>query len=265
MSTIPAPLRQAVADREVARASRSGFENNPDREVARASRSGNENNPDRDGLATGLDPASLAITSGENLPHWTSDNVIYHVVFRLADSVPRSKREAWIRERESIAETALRADRKLTAEEEERIRFLYSERIEQFLDSGHGECLLRQPVIADLVAGALRYFEGQRYILHSWCVMPNHVHVIVQPLPGYDLSKIIHSWKSFTAHEINHRLGRTGDVWQHDAYNHIIRSAKEYSFQIAYVWENPDKAQLSSWHWRWVITRASRSGSENRK
>jgi REP element-mobilizing transposase RayT len=184
-------------------------------------------------------------------------------VFRLADSVPQSKREAWIRERESIAETALRADRELTAEEEERIRFLYSERIEQFLDSGHGECLLRQPAIADLVAGALRHFEGQRYILHSWCVMPNHVHVIVQPLPGHDLSKIIHSWKSFTAHEINHRLGRTGDVWQHDAYNHIIRSAKEYSFQIAYVWENPDKAQLPSWHWRWVITRASRSGFEN--
>ena len=230
--------------------------------VAGASGSGFEKEPDRDGLATvgGLDPASLVITSGEHLPHWTCNHAVYHVAFRLADSVPDAKREAWNRERESIAESAQRAGRELTAEEEKRSRFLYSERMEQFLDSGHGECLLRQPEIAELVAGALRHFEGQRYVLHAWCVMPNHVHVIVQPLSGHGLSKIIHSWKSFTAHEINHRLGRTGDVWQHDAYNHIIRSAREYSFQIAYVWENPDKAQLPSWGWRWVVTRASRSG-----
>jgi len=244
---------------EVARPSRSGKVTRPSRsgEVARPSRSGFAEEPDRDGLAT---LASLAIYSGENLPHWICDHAVYHVSFRLADSVPLSKREEWLREREHIAANAKRDNRALTAEEEDRIGFLYSERIEQFLDSGHGECLLKQPEIAELVAGAVQHFEGQRYTLYSWCVMPNHVHVIVEPLPGHDLSKIIHSWKSFTAHEINKRLRRTGDVWQHDAYNHIIRSEKEYRFQIAYVWENPDKAGLPDWKWRWVVTRPSRSG-----
>ncbi|WP_020505454.1 Eco57I restriction-modification methylase domain-containing protein [Lamprocystis purpurea] len=233
--------------------------------VARPSRSGSafSEEPDRDGLATtglsttGLDPSSLVIASGENLPHWTCDQAVYHVSFRLADSVPQAKREEWIAERERLAENAKRANRELTAEEEDRIRFLYSERIEKFLDTGHGDCLMNHPPIAELVAGALRHFDGQRYSLHAWCVMPNHVHVIVEPLPGHDLSNIIHSWKSFTAHEINKRLQRRGDVWQHDAYNHIIRSEKEYRFQIAYVWENPDKAGLTDWVARAVVARPS--------
>ncbi len=85
MSTIPAPLRQAVADREVARASRSGFENNPDWEVARASRSGFENNPDRDGLATvkAFDPC---MGSG----HFVVVLFERLVALRLAEEKPRS-------------------------------------------------------------------------------------------------------------------------------------------------------------------------------
>ena len=286
----PEPV-DTTRQEEVARPSRSGSPEPVDttrqvevatpEEVARPSRSGIRSTPDRDGLATPhstatshstatpASPAGIRITSGENLPHWTRDHSIYHIAFRLADSVPQSKREEWIREREAIADSAKRESRELTADEDERIRFLYSERIEKFLDSGHGECLLRQPDIADLVAAAIRHFDGQRYSLHAWCVMPNHVHVIVEPWPDHDLAKIIHSWKSFSAHEINKRLGRTGDVWQHDAYNHIIRSENEYRFQLAYVWENPDKAKLPNWKWRAIaeevatpeeVARPSRSG-----
>src|SRR4030067_3107786 len=100
--------------------------------------------------------------------------------------------------------------------------------------------------------------------------MPNHVHVIVEVARDKvastsrsgitpkktdrdGLSTIIHSWKSFTAHEANKRLNRKGDFWQHDAYNHIIRSEKEYRFQLNYVWENPDKAGLDRWQWRWKM------------
>ena len=81
--------------------------------------------------------------------------------------------------------------------------------------------------------------------------MPNHVHVIVEAMPDNDLSKIIHSWKSYTAHRANEILGLTGAFWQQDAYNLIIRSRKEYHFQIQYTWENPEKAGLQNWQWRW--------------
>jgi putative DNA methylase len=53
-------------------------------------------------------------------------------------------------------------------------------RIEEYLDAGHGACWLRRPEIAALVEGALRYFDGQRYRLLAWCVMPNHVHTLIR-------------------------------------------------------------------------------------
>lgn len=168
--------------------------------------------PSRSG--PGLDERTLSITSGEHVPHWSCEHAVYHVTFRLADSVPQSKRDEWIHERESIIKTAASLKRDLTDEEEKRIGYLYSERIEKYLDSGHGECLLAQTEIAELVANALKYFDGRRYALHAWCLMPNHVHVIVEPYKGRELSKIIHSWKSFTAHEANKRLSRSGDFWQ---------------------------------------------------
>ena len=214
--------------------------------------------PSRSGL--GLDEQTLAITEGENLPHWTCNNAIYHLSFRLADSVPQSKREEWLRERESIVENAKRMNRSLTEQEEKRVQFLYSERIEKYLDDGHGECCLAKPEIAAIVENALKHFDGERYRLHAWAIMPNHVHVVVEPVAGHELSKIIHSWKSFAAHEANKTLGRTGDFWQHDAYNHIIRNEKEYGFQVDYVYENPAKAGLRAWQWRWKISEPDRDG-----
>ena len=189
--------------------------------VARPSRSGS--------LHIGLDNQSLQTSEGENLPHWTCDNAIYHVSFRLADSVPNSRRNEWLAERNSIEENAKALGRELVEEEKKRLQFLYSERIEFFLDAGHGDCHLKKPEIAEIVAGALKHFDGERYHLHAWCVMPNHVHVIVEVArPSRSgitpketdrdgLATII----SFTAHEANKRLNRKGDFWQHDAYNHI--------------------------------------------
>ena len=107
--------------------------------------------------------------------------------------------------------------------------------------------------IAMLVANSLNHFDSIRYRLHAWCIMPNHVHVIVQPLPNYDLSTIIHSWKSFTAHKANKILGIDSAFWQKDAYNRIIRSRKEYNFHIQYTWNNPEKAGLQNWQWRWKL------------
>lgn len=84
--------------------------------------------------------------------------------------------------------------------------------------------------------------------------MPNHVHIIVEAMPDNDLSKIIHLWKSYTARKANEILGLTGAFWQRDAYNHIIRSKKEYYFQIQYTWENPKKAGLRNWQWGWKVS-----------
>lgn len=132
------------------------------------------------------------------------------------------------------------------------MRHLHSERVETYLDAGHGACWLRQPGIAQLVADAVRFFDGQRYQLHAWCVMPNHVHVILAPAAGHTLASVLHSWKSFTAKAANRQLGRTGAFWQEEYYDHLIRNADDYAHAVRYLTENPVKAGLPDWPWVWV-------------
>lgn len=120
-----------------------------------------------------------------------------------------------------------------------------------------GSCLLADPAMADLVEGALRHFHGQRYHLLAWCVMPNHVHVVFQPLGDHSPSDILHSWKSFTAHRINRILGRRGAVWERESFDHLVRSIEHLEKFIAYVEANPVEAGLcmSPGDWPWSSAR----------
>jgi REP element-mobilizing transposase RayT len=113
---------------------------------------------------------------------------------------------------------------------------------------------LKQPKIAGLVAGALRYFEGQRYELRSWVVMPNHVHVVVWPKPPETLSKVLHSWKSYTSSEANKLLSRVGNsLWQTESYDHLIRDDTDLARCCEYTTMNPVNARLcerpEDWKW----------------
>lgn len=79
--------------------------------------------------------------------------------------------------------------------------------------------------------------------------MPNHMYVVVQPSGGHDLSGILHSWKSFTAKEANRLLERTGEFWQKESYDRIVRAAGDLENTVRYVRENPRKAGLHNWRW----------------
>jgi valyl-tRNA synthetase len=184
---------------------------------------------------------------GHNLPHWTMQGATYAVTFRLADSLPSHILQTWRQERENIIRRAREQGRPLTAHEERELHRLHSTRIESFLDSGEGSCHLAKHEIASLVQEALLHFDGRRYDLIAWCIMPNHVHVIVRPFEGNDLADILHSWKSFTAKQANKLLGATGTFWQADYYDHIIRDEEDFRNQINYVLENPNKAGLQDW------------------
>jgi REP element-mobilizing transposase RayT len=183
---------------------------------------------------------------GANLPHWNCNNAIYHVCFRLVDSIPRSKQVKWEKEKQLLLNGGTAQNRPLNMNERKRLTFLFLKKIEACMDAGYGECLLRKSQVSEVVKDAIQYFNGRRYKLHAWCIMPNHVHVIVEPLVGHELSKIVHSWKSFTANQINRELNRTGQLWQHEPYDHIIRSEREYREQIEYVWNNPNKPGLTN-------------------
>jgi REP element-mobilizing transposase RayT len=126
-------------------------------------------------------------------------------------------------------------------------------RIEHLLDLGHGEALLRHPQHAEIVENALLHFDGSRYQLHAWSVMPNHAHVLFTPTPSLSLGKIVSSWKSYTAHQINQMAGREGQLWFEDYFDRFIRSEQHYRNAVAYIEANPVKARLCTRpeDWRW--------------
>ncbi len=196
------------------------------------------------------------------LPHVKREGASYFVTFRLADSLPREvllKLEADRAERLTRLNARQQAPRKVgTAIESEGcledIERAFRRQIERFLDTGCGQCWLRRADLADLVAGALRFFEGQRYRLDAWVIMPNHVHAIVWPLPNHTLSAIVQSWKGFTARKANLLLSRTGrSFWQPESFDHWIRNDAEHEQCCRYTRMNPVKAGLCGTpeDWRW--------------
>ena len=190
---------------------------------------------------------------GRYLPHWAKEGATYAVTFRLADAVPKEISEAWRIGRQSIVQCAQQQERPLTPHELMELQRLHSTKIEAFLDAGHGQCVLKDPQSAEVVQNALKHFDKERYDLVAWTIMPNHVHVILRPFPGQELSAIIHSWKSYTSKEINQRLGRHGSLWMDEYYDHLIRDEKDFRTQINYVLTNAEKAGLQDWPWQGVI------------
>ena len=187
------------------------------------------------------------------LPHLKVEGGTYFVTFRLDDSLPR---EVFIRLKRKAADAAAKLS--ATGTPEQRKRFAERElfrAIDEELDANRGQCWLRRKEVAELVAGALRHFDGERYRLSGWVAMPNHVHVVVTPFPGIALSSVLHSWKSFTAKEANKLLVEktTRAFWQKESFDHWCREAEEVLRCVRYVEGNPVKANLcrdaEDWPW----------------
>ncbi|MGB2824770.1 MAG: valine--tRNA ligase, partial [Phycisphaerae bacterium] len=201
---------------------------------------------------TGVPPVEtveILKRQGAYLPHWTQEGAIYAVTFHLADSLPQKVLDNWRREREEILQRIRHQGRQPTRQEERDLARLYSQRVDSYLDAGHGSCHLGDDRVAESVVTALEHFDGERYELIAWCAMPNHVHVIVRPLAQHELSDILHSWKSFTSKEANRILGRKGEFWQGEYYDHLIRDEEDFIHHMSYLLDNPGKAGLRNWRW----------------
>lgn len=172
------------------------------------------------------------------LPHLDAPNLVQHIVFRLADSIPAHILK-------DLAQA--RPGDRIPA-------------IDAALDRGHGRSDLARTSVATLVQTALLAFNDERYSLIVWCVMPNHVHVLLTIKSGFTLDRIVHSWKSYTAKKANRILGRTGGFWAPEYFDRFMRDDQHLASTAAYIEGNPVKAGLcesvadwqfsSAWH-RW--------------
>lgn len=181
------------------------------------------------------------------LPHWQQPGACLFLTFRLADAVPKELLDRWRDEREAW----LRFHPEPWPEKVEReYHERFSGAVKRWLDAGHGACVLRQPECSRIVANALGHFDRERYGLHSWVVMPNHVHALLSLAPGSDLPQLVRSWKTFAARGINARTGRSGTLWQHEYFDRIVRDARHFANCVRYIRRNPTKANLRDGEYR---------------
>jgi REP element-mobilizing transposase RayT len=160
------------------------------------------------------------------IPHFDEPGLIQSITFRLADSLPPDVVQRLKEEKDEVSDLARR------------------QLIETYMDAGYGACHLRDPRIGSLLQEALLHFDGERYLLAAWVIMPNHVHVIVEIMSGYPLDKVVGSWKSFTAKKANRILRRNGRFWYPDYFDRYIRDDRHYANSVKYINENPVKAGL---------------------
>jgi len=177
------------------------------------------------------------------LPHFDGEEATQFVTFRLGDSLPQQLLESWRTE----LKQSIEVDREVTLRR----------RAETYLDQGHGQCHLKCPQIANLTQSSLLFFDGDRYRLSAWVIMPNHVHVLLTPLSGKQLSRILHSLKSYTANEANKILGIEGRFWQPETFDRYIRDSKHFKSVVRYIENNPVKARLCKHPEDWPYSSAS--------
>ena len=175
-----------------------------------------------------------------NLPHRNKKGLIQSITFRLADSLPQSVLKDIEKEIQHLSD------------EEKDVK--KRKKHQYWLDKGLGCCALANREMAQVVQEAFMYHDGDKYHLLAWCIMPNHVHVLIQTKD--DLPKIIQSWKSFTgrwalANNKKFNLGidkGAKQFWMPEYWDRFIRDENHFNTTIKYILNNPKKANLPENH-----------------
>ncbi len=205
-----------------------------------------------------FDPKQEHTIVWKALPHWTQVGTVCFITWRTSDSLPKGVLSKLAEERRQLLRTAgIDGDRdwrrglaKLPIAERSRMRWSLFAVWDKALDRGAGECVLASPELSRIVADSLLHFDGDRYSLTDFIVMPNHVHVLVAFRAEEMLLKQCRSWKRFTSGEIQKFLGRQGEFWQVDQFDHLVRSEEDFWRYRRYIAENAVKAHLPAGSYR---------------
>jgi putative transposase len=197
-----------------------------------------------------------------NLPHYHPGGYPLFITFRLVDSLPL----------ETLAELRLQRERELktlknnTGDERYKVEKRHFGRYDDWLDRcEYGPRWLEVDNIAQIVAKEMNNLDGKRYRLMAYCLMPNHVHLLMESLSmekathqgksaKYPVTDTLRLLKGRTAHDCNLNLKRNGSFWQHESYDHYVRDEDELARIIQYILNNPVKAGLVKEWKEWSYT-----------
>ena len=239
---VPRSVKNAGGDVGVPRSVKSAEGKRADGDVGAPRGGAPRGGAPRGGAPKGGDPRGWY--SRGYLPHFDASHFIQSVTYRLADGLPQSKLAELQEELERLPENLREIEQR--------------KRIEAWLDAGMGCCALAHPAVARYVQDSFLHFHGERYHLHAWCIMPNHVHVLVEPLT--DLAAIVQGWKSYTARwvlrkneQLALKIPASGQLWMREYWDRYIRDAEHYRKAVEYIHYNPVKAGLcdavEDWMW----------------
>ena len=200
-----------------------------------------------------FDPKAELLVHEHFRPHWSQAGAIVFITFRTHDSIPQEVLDLWERQKldwlqrrghegtqhwTEVLPGLSPKERAAFTKEFERCR-------EGFLDTCHGRCLLRRPELAAIVADSLLHFDGERYRMGDFIIMPNHVHLLAAFGTEDGLITQCDSWLHYTAFRINQQLGEKGKLWQQEPFDHLVRSSEQYAYLRKYIADNGKKARLS--------------------
>lgn len=199
-----------------------------------------------------FDPKSEVLTAERCRPHWSQAGAVVFITFRTLDSIPRAVLERWDNEKQAwvrakgCPDTLHWSQFVATLADTDRAEFqrTFQRQRELTLDECHGRCPFRRPAIARIVADSLLHFDGDRYRMGDFVVMPNHVHLLAAFPTAEGMKRQCGSWMHFTAVQVNKVLGEKGHFWQREPFDHLVRSPEQYAFLREYIAENPVKAKL---------------------
>lgn len=159
------------------------------------------------------------------LPHYDKPGTIQMVTFRLADAMPAALQHEW---------------KALLVIEDEREK---RTKLEEYMDRGRGGCSLKETRVAEAVEEVFLRFDGRRYRMMAWVVMPNHVHLLFE-LWDMPLGQLLKAWKGTSANAANQILGGSGTFWQTEYWDRYIRDEEHFRKAQHYIEWNPVKAGL---------------------
>ena len=177
------------------------------------------------------------------LPHFDGREIPPFITLRLFDSLPKAVLQRWTRELDLL--------------DSRKDQITLQRRIEKYLDQGYGEGFLRVHRVAEMIQNALLGYDGERYRLSAWTVMPNHLHFLATRFAQQTLAEIMQSLKSLTSHQANKTLRRSGQFWMPDYFDRYIRNGEHFTKTVRYIENNPVKAGLCKRPEDWPFSSAS--------
>jgi putative transposase len=199
------------------------------------------------------EPDADADVSRRFLPHIDICGAITFVTFRLADSMPseivkqwHDEMDQWLSEHGLLGRDveSILACSHVDPQLKRDLKSFKHRRWHQHLDDCHGGCELQQPEIRQHAADSLLHFDQQPYDIERFVIMPNHIHVLIQMRRGYSLRKQFREIQRFSARQINRVLGRSGEFWQGEPFDHVVRNPVQFDYLRTYIVDNPLKVKL---------------------